>query len=579
VTKTAGRHRRRWLIAGGIIIILLVWGAYLGARAVSAYHHDQKGLAALEQVKSNLGPNDLTSSGSIKLLDQAQAEFASASSELSSPLFAPVTILPVIGRQLRSARALSTAAGTVCSVGSTFLSRVHSVLNGQHGAGTERVASLRQLAAITASSGAQLAAVNTGPSAGLISPLRSKRNEFVAQLNDAQDRLVKASAVTGVVARILAGPETYVVLASNNAEMRAGSGAFLEVGAATTSDGSIILANFTPAGDVAVPAVAVTGDQERNWGWLYPSRDFRNLGETPQFNVTAPLAAQMWTAATGQAVDGVLSLDVTGVRQLMTATGPVVVNGQTIDADGVEQYLLHDQYNGVSTTAAQPAGRQDALGTLAGAVLRQLQGQTTDLKSLATAVSGAVAGRNLMVWSKNPVAQAAWVASGVSGSLTPRSVDVSVLNIAGNKLDQYLDLHVAVSTEPSGVNTQVTLTTKMSNTTPAGQSQYIAGPFPGSPLAYGEYYGVLAANVPGTATGVSISGAGPTAVKGSEGPTWVIGAPFNLLAGAEQTVTVHFTMPGSHGSMALIPSTRVPAEQWTANGRTFDDTTPVTITW
>jgi hypothetical protein len=560
-------------------VVIVAWGAILAARAVSAYHHDQRGLAALEQVKSNLGPNDLTSSGSIQLLDQAQAEFASASSELSSPLFAPVTILPVIGRQLRSARALSTAAGTVCSVGSTFLTRVHAVLNGQHGAGPERVASLRQLAAITASSSAQLADIDTGPSAGLISPLAAKYNEFVSQLDDARGRLAKASAVTGVVARILQGPETYVVLAANNAEMRAGSGAFLDVGAANMSNGSISLSNFTPAGEVVVPTVAVTGDQERNWGWLNPGRDFRNLGLTPQFNVTAPLAAQMWTAATGQAVDGVISLDVAGVRQLMTATGPVEVNGQSIGADGVEQYLLHDQYNGVTTTSAQPAGRQDALGTLAGAVLRQLQGQTTDLKSLATAVSGAVAGRNLMVWSKDPVAQAAWVASGVSGSLTVRSVDVSLLNIGGNKLDQYMDIHVTVSTRPAGSNTQVTLATQVSNTTPPGQSQYIAGPFVGSPEAYGQYYGLVAANVPGTATGVSITGAGPTAARGGEGPTWLVAAPINLLAGAQQTVTVRFTMPGSHGSMVVVPSARIPSEQWTANGRTFDDSKPTTITW
>jgi hypothetical protein len=579
VSKTEGRHGRRWLIVGGIVVLLIVWGAILAEKAVSAYHHDQRGLAALEQVKSNLGPNDLTSSGSIKLLDEAKAEFASASSELSSPLFAPVTILPVIGRQVRSARALSTAAGTVCSVGSTFLTRVHGVLNGQNGAGPERVTALRTLAAITAASSAQLADIDTGPSAALIGPLRSKHNEFVAQLDDARGRLAKASAVTGVVARILQGPQTYVVLAANNAEMRAGSGSFLDVGAATTTNGSITLANFTPAGELVVPAIAVTGDQERNWGWLNPSRDFRNLGLTPQFNVTAPLAAQMWTAATGQAVDGVLSLDVAGVRQLMTATGPVEVNGQSIGADGVEQYLLHDEYNGVTTMSAQPAGRQDALGTLAGAVLRQLQGQTTDLKSLASAVSGAVAGRNLMVWSKNPVAQAAWVASGVSGSLTPRSVDVSLINIGGSKLDQYMGVQVTVTTRAAGLNTQVTLATKVSNTTPAGQSQYIAGPFVGSPEAYGQYNGLVAANVPGTATDLSINGAGPAAARGGEGPTWLVAAPINLMAGADQTVTVRFTMPGSHGSMVLVPSARIPAEQWTANGRTFDDTRPTTISW
>ena len=31
--------------------------------------------------------------------------------------------------------------------------------------------------------------------------------------------------------------------------------------------------------------------------------------------------------------------------------------------------------------------------------------------------------------------------------------------------------------------------------------------------------------------------------------------------------------------MTVVPSARVPAEQWTANGQTFDDTAPTTITW
>ena len=46
-------------------------------------------------------------------------------------------------------------------------------------------------------------------------------------------------------------------------------------------------------------------------------------GLTPQFNVTAPLAARMWTALTGQQVNGVMALDVVGVKQLLVATGPV----------------------------------------------------------------------------------------------------------------------------------------------------------------------------------------------------------------------------------------------------------------
>jgi hypothetical protein len=564
-----------------VVVILAVWLVVLTTRSMSAYRHDKNGLALLDQVKSNLSPGDLTSSGSEHLLDEANAQFTSAQSDLSSPLFGPITVIPVIGRQLRSVRALSTAAGTVSVVGSSFLSHVHTVINQPHSAGPERVSSLRTLAAISAASASRLHHIDTGPSQGLVAPLASKYNQFISQLDDAQARLTKAAAVSAAAATILEGPETYLVLASNNAEMRAGSGAFLDVGVATTGDGAVHLGNFGPAGDVPLTLgqVKVTGDLQRDWGWLHPSLDFRNLGLTPQFDVTAPLAARMWTAATGQPVDGVIALDVAGLRQLLVATGPVQVGATTVSADDVEQYLLHDQYDGLTYTSPASSDRQDALGGLARAVLSQLQGQSTDLKSLASSVSSAVAGRHLMVWSNNPVHQAAWAVSGVSGTLQPSSVDVSLINIGGNKLDQFMRIHVDVSTRQSGSDTAVAMTTTIADTTPPGQSQYIAGPFPGNPAPYGGYSGMVAENLPARASGITLTGAGPLAIKSAEGPTWLVAAPVTIDDGATSTVQTRFVLPGSHGSMVLVPSARIPVEQWTANGRTFDDSVPVTISW
>jgi hypothetical protein len=384
-----------------------------------------------------------------------------------------------------------------------------------------------------------------------------------------------------VTATILQGPQTYLVLAGNNAEMRAGSGSFLEVGTADTSDGTVHLGEFGPSGNLQlVPGqVPVTGDLQRNWGFLQPGTDWRNLGLTPQFAVNAPLAARMWAASTGQRVDGVLAIDVVGLRQLLTATGPVEAGGVTVDAANVEQYLLHDQYAGLTDLSAGNAARSDALGGIADAVLHQLQGQSTDLRTLASAVAGAVEGRHLMVWSSDPVAQAAWVASGASGSLTARSLDVNVINQGGNKLDQYLQVSVALSTRPAGSGTEVTLSTALANRTPDGQAQFISGPFPGLALVYGDYSGLVADNLPAAATGITLTGAGPLAVKGAEGPTWVLAAPVLIHQGATTTVVTRFRLPGAHGTMTVVPSTRVPSESWTYRGATFTDDRPVTVSW
>jgi len=565
----------------GVVVLLLVWGAVVAAGAWSAYRHDQRGLDALQSVRQTSDPTTLTAASTEATLHGAAAEFGAAHDDLTGPLMAPVTWLPVLGRQLRSARALSSAAEQVSTVGARFLGQVHDVLDQPHGAGPERVQSLRRLSALSLSAAHQLDGIDTGPDQALVGPLARKHDEFVSQLDGVRRRLATAAVVSSVTATILQGPQTYLVLAANNAEMRAGSGAFLEVGTADAADGTVHLGDLGPSGalGLAPGQVVVTGDLQRNWGWLEPGVDWRTLGVTPQFPVTAELASRMWAARSGQQVQGVLAVDVVGLSQIMAVTGPVQVGTTTLDASNVAQYLLHDQYAGLSDNATGDATREDALGTIAGDALRQLQGESTDLRGLASAVSGAVAGRHLMVWSSDPTAEAAWMASGAAGTLTPSSLAVNMVNQGGNKLDQFLPVTVHLATRSDVTGTGVTMTTVLTNRTPDGQSQFIAGPYPGLPLVYGDYSGIVADNLPAGATGITMTGAGPLSSLGAEGPTMLVAAPLVIHQGATATVVVRFHLPTAHGTMTVVPSARVPAEQWTAGGRSFTDERPETISW
>jgi hypothetical protein len=575
------RARRRRLVLLVVLVVVVLWALVLAAKTLSAYHDASAGIDQLQSVKSHLSPGEATAAGTEATLRSAEAHFAAASGSLDSPIFLPVEVVPVVGRQFRSVKALSGAARTVAGTGADFLHQVNGLVDAPHGAGPERVASLRALAADSAAAARTLDGVETGPSAGLVAPLARREAQFVSDLDQARDRLRNAAAVAAVTATILQGPQAYLVMASNNAEMRFGSGAFLQVGVATTQDGALTLGDLQPSGNLGLAPgqVTPTGQLARNWGFLDPGIDWRTLGLSPQFDVTAPLAASMWTAKTGQTVDGALALDVPGLAALMRASGPVTVHGTTVTAGTVEEYLLHDQYEGLTDDNTADNGRQDALGQLASAVLNQLQANSSDLRTLGDAVASAVAGRNLMVWSRAPAAQAAWVAAGVSGSLSADSLDVGVINQGGNKLDPYLPVRVALATATTGGATRVTLATTLTNTTPGGQSQYIAGPYPGLPLGYGDYAGLVAVNLPGAARSIAVQGAGPLAVKGGDGPTWVVAAPVTVRRGSALTVTVTFTLPGTSGSMRLVPSARVPAEQWSFQGATFDDQRPRTLRW
>ncbi len=577
-------HRRRWIV-GAIVVVVVAWGAVLALQALQAYRDARRGLAALELVRSNLSPSNLVSSAPERSLTTAASSFRAAHAAISSPLFVPAEYLPVLGRQLRSVQDLSQSAAVVSETGSSFLRSARQVLDAPHGSGSERLADLRRLAALASAAYHRLAGLDTGPSDALVAPLAAKRAEFVDQLDQAKSHLLHAAQVSATVARILQGPATYLVLAANNAEMRAGSGAFLDVGTATTSDGSVHLSAMEPSGNLGLPpgAVHVTGGLERNWGWLEPGTDWRNLGVTPQFPVTAALAAKMWLAKTGQHVDGVLALDVAGLQQLLSVTGPVAGPGGTvIDAGNAVTYLLHDEYAGLTDNATQDASREDGLGALATEVLHALEGQSLGLKALATAMAQVTAGRHLLVWSASPAAETAWKDSGVAGSLAADNIDAAVINRGGNKLDQYLSVGVSLRARPApgpAAATEVTMTVHLHNATPPGQSQFIAGPYPGLAATYGEYVGILAVNLPGYASKLGIVGNPPLTAEGGEGPTWLLAEEVTVPDGASTDVVIHFQLPGRRGVMTVLPSARIPPEQWTGFGQTFSDQAPTTLTW
>ena len=96
---------------------------------------------------------------------------------------------------------------------------------------------------------------------------------------------------------------------------------------------------------------------------------------------------------------------------------------------------------------------------------------------------------------------------------------------------------------------------------------------------YGDYSGVVADNLPADAWAISMTGTGPLSALGREGPTLLAAAPIVIHQGATATVVVRFRVPGTHGSMTVVPSARLPEEQWSVGERNFTDGTSRTISW
>ena len=171
-----------------------------------------------------------------------------------------------------------------------------------------------------------------------------------------------------------------------------------------------------------------------------------------------------------------------------------------------------------------------------------------------------------MLWSANPATEAVWRSIGVSGQLTDDTLASNVINRGGNKLDQYLSVSNSLHLVSHSDSTSATLTVNLANHTPPGQVEYIAGPNPDLDTHYGEYVGIVNVNLPDVTRDLSI-GPGESAVTSRpEGPTLLVGVSVDLLPGASRQVTFHFTLPGAHGSMTIMPScadpSRVVDVQW-----------------
>jgi hypothetical protein len=542
-----------------------LWAVAAGLLVVSSAVAARRGQAAVRSAQKLLTATDIADVHAPDRLEPVRRDFSTAHSELTNPIVAPLRVIPVVGRQLRAISDLAGAATRVAVVGQSTVLKARAALTAPHRTGAQRLAAIRTLAAAASGAGHALDQINLGPGTKLIGPVGKAYRDFDARLAKLRASLARGVAGANGAASLLAGPQHVLVLMANNAEMRDGSGTFLSAATLDTSDGSLHLGDIHSTADLAVPGAGVqpfVGDMADRWGWLFPNREWRNLGLTPRFDTTAPLAARMWKAVQGEDVSGVLGLDIETLKAVLVGTGPIQVDGQEVSANSVEQLLQHDQYVDLGNDANQ-ADRRERLGHIASAAFRALQDGNFSVAHLATALSGITSGRHLLVWSKAPDEQREWEAAGVAGTVGPNDLLVGVSNRGANKLDQFLDVSNDLAVRPGLTGTDVTVTVHLANQTPDGEPPYVIDTDPSTGLHPGDYFGFVSVSMPGSATGVVVDGFPQVSVYGPDGQSLVVAVLKGVLKGQTAVVVVHFRLPGPHGAMIVLASARVPAARWT----------------
>lgn len=574
----ARRRRRRWLW-GLVVAALAVWLAAAALDAVAAVAAARDGKRAADAAKAAASPEDLVTGKPLADLRRARARFASAHHRLRSPLLAPVRVLPVLGRQLRSADGVTGAAEEVADIGAGAVGEAQRVLNQPHRTGPDRVVLLRRLADTAARADARLDGLDLGPRTALLSPLRHAHDQLADQLNRLRDGLAKGSAGAHAAADLLAGPRRYLLLGSNNSEMRDGQGMFLSAGLLQTVDGQLHLEDFRSTPDLTLPPGAVVAPPElaEHWGFARPTEDMRNLGMSPRFDATAPVAARMWAAAGNPPVDGVLAIDPLGLQAVLAAVGPVQVGDQRIGGDNVVDYLLHGQY--VRHAQDEGQARKEELGTIAHAAMGALQDREWSVGQLGKGLATAARGRHLLAWSSRREEQDAWRAAGVDGALSDDSFALGVISTSGNKLDHFVQVRADLVTHPNGAGTSVEIRVHVENTVPPGEPAYVSGRDPKTGLADEVYGGILALNLPDDAQRGRVDGVDHLVALGPDGPTRLVATSFTLKRGEQRTLVARFELRRAHGTMRVLPTARVPGVSWSFNAAPWADGSAHVVRW
>ncbi len=555
---------------GGLLLIGL-WVAWVAWTLISIRADARAADRRLSATRAGMDVEAMLDGEGIDALARSVADLEDIAGRLDSPGLFPLRFMPIAGRQLSAASHQADAAVTGLQTAVDVSDQLRRFVDSGMQSGPDRVAALREVEDIAARGRDTVADLELGPNDALIQPLFDSRDRIQEVRDEALDLLDRAAAASRGLATFFEGPTDYLLLAANNAQMQNGQGMFLSAGMLHVEDGRMDLASMEPLARFpsATAPVPLDPELEARWGWLDPNHDFRHLGLSHRFPVTAELASELWARAGRPAVDGVMVVDPFVLKAIMEASGPVQSLDGEVLPEEVLQFALHDQYLGYlddqGGDGSYHEARRDQLEEIAVEALSDFEDVTSIEAEFVESLADAARGRHLFAWSRDPAIQAAWEAAGIDGQIRPDSLLLSFVNRSGVKLDWYLRSTAQLTVEPTADGFDAELRIRLANEAPAtGEPAYVVGPYPDSGLQQGEYLGLVALNLPEAAMDGRFEGIEDLAVAGADGHNRTIAAWVQVPRGSSTELVARFRLPAGTTGLRIEPSARANATVWDA---------------
>lgn len=479
-----------------------------------------------------------------------------------SPLLTPLRPLPVVGEQVEGLREVTGRLDAVAASGSRGLERVEAELDatGEQGG---RLRLVRTALGALDDLDADVRALPDLEDRRLVGPLRDATARVQRELDELPPRLEELRGHLRTAERLLEGPTRVLLLASNNAEMRAGMGMHLSAGVVTIAGGEFETSPFYPTGALTARTegrAEVPAELTALYGRIWDiGREWRTTSTTPDFPTVGRIIGDLAERTPVGSVDAVVSLDVPALAMLLGTTGPVEVDGEVVSAGNAVTLLLRDNYLRLGEVS-EADERRSLQSQVANAVFDSVTSRGVDVVDLATALTGAAEGRHLMGWSADPGVQALWESIGADGALTPDSFLVAAQNATASKRDVYLAPEVElVPLDPPG------------RPVPSGRRRYRAtlelhnpvirpsAPYVDSLNRYvpkGVHRAFVTFTLPGAARDLRVVAGKPAGI-GTDGPTRVAAAWLRVPESETGSASVEFTLPAGARAVDLVPGARV----------------------
>lgn len=567
------RRRLRGRIMLGLGVVLLAVVAWVGYKAYLAYHHLTAAKNLVTSMQEEFDRDGLSGSATlVRLAGQLRDEAGAAHSAVNDPLYRMATVVPWLGDNLEAVGQISRAMDDVATPLPDAAGLAASLGGGQLlKNGTVDIATVERATSMlgTLDSAVARAQAVTGSvdRAHLVGAVSDALSTFQAKLPKLRE-LSRTGVQFGHLAAPMLGaegPRTYVLVFQNLSEPRATGGIFGSYVAVSVDRGRISIgeqgasSRDLPEFDPPIEKVdAATSSLYSDLIARYPN----DVNFTPDFPSAAATFAKMYSAGTGQRVDGVIAIDPVVAAALLHGQTPITLpDGKKLTSANAVKVLLSDVYREFPT-GKDVAARDAYLRAATTAVFGSLTTGHRDLIATVRTVDKMVEQRRVLIWSARPSEQDELVKSDVGGRLPTDTVGASTVGVfindgSGSKLSYYLNGQISLvagSCLPDKTRSARLSATFSYDAPSKGLSPYVLGY-----TAFGTPYQLrtnvlLFAPTGGSVGNVLVNGKAVPTLNGTDHGRQVVVVTIELMPGEKATVDAAIVVPDPHdGTTKVVP--------------------------